>query len=91
MTQTKQRTVYRKKRKRTFGGVKKQDLPMQNTESNDTDTTAGSSPAKKNRSFEKINRKLSSSREWNVKSAYKKNENSTWIRNEFTKQYCAMP
>ena len=63
MTQTKQRTVYRKNRKRTFGGVKKQDLPMQNTESNDTDPIAGSSPAKKNRSFEKINRKLSSYRE----------------------------
>ena len=30
---------------------------MQNTASNDTDTIAGSSPAKKNRSFEKINRK----------------------------------
>ena len=56
MTGAKQRTVYRKKRKRTFGGVKKQDLPMQSTESNDTDTIAGSSPAKKNRSFEKINR-----------------------------------
>ena len=29
---------------------------MQRTEGNDTDTIAGSSPAKKNRSFEKINR-----------------------------------
>ena len=56
MTGTKQRTVYRKKRKRTFGGVKKQDLPTQSTASNDTDTIAGSFPAKKNRSFEKINR-----------------------------------
>ena len=56
MTGTKQRTVYRKKRKRTFGGVKKQDLTMQSTAGNDTDTIAGSSPAKKNRSFEKINR-----------------------------------
>ena len=56
MTGAKQRTVYRKKRKRTFGGVKKQDLPIQSTAGNDTDTIAGSSPAKKNRSFEKINR-----------------------------------
>ena len=56
MTGTKQRSVYRKKRKRTFGGVKKQDLPMQSTARNDTDTTVGSSPPKKNRSFEKINR-----------------------------------
>ena len=56
MTGAKQRTVYRKKRKRTFGGVKKQDLPIQSTVGNDTDTIAGSSPAKKNRSFEKINR-----------------------------------
>ena len=56
MTGTKQRTVYRKKRKRTFGRVKKQDLPMQSTPSHDTDTIAGSSHAKKNCSFEKINR-----------------------------------
>ena len=56
MTGAKQRNVYRKKRKRTFGGVKKQDLPMQSTASNNTDTIAGSSPLKKNRSFQKINR-----------------------------------
>ena len=56
MTGTKQRTVYRKNRKKTFGGVKKQDLTMQSTAGNDTDTIAGSSPAKKNCSFEKINR-----------------------------------
>ena len=47
MTGTKQRTVYRKKRKRTFGGVKKQDLPMQSTAGNDTDTIAGSFPPRK--------------------------------------------
>ena len=29
---------------------------MQSTPSNDTDTIAGNSPSKKNRSFEKINR-----------------------------------
>ena len=57
MTGTKQRTVYRKKRKGTIGGVKKQDLPMQSTASNETDTIFESSPAKKNRSFEKINKK----------------------------------
>ena len=56
MTGAKQRTVYRKKRKRTFGGVIKQDLTMQSTASNDTDTIVGSSLPKKNRSFEKINR-----------------------------------
>ena len=56
MAGTKQRTFYRKKRKRTFGGVEKQDLPMQSTACNDTDTVAGSSPVKKSRSFEKINR-----------------------------------
>ena len=56
MTGTKQRTVYRKNRKKTFGGVKKQDLTMQSTAGNDTDTIAGSSPAKKNRSFENMNR-----------------------------------
>ena len=47
MTGTKQRTVSRKKRKGTFGGVKKQDLPMQSTASNDTDIIGGSSRAKK--------------------------------------------
>ena len=56
MTGTKQRTVYGKKRKRIFGGVKKQDSPMQSIPSNDTETIAGSFPAKKNCSFEKINR-----------------------------------
>ena len=56
MTGIKQGTVCRKKRKKTFGGVKKQDLSMQSTASNDTDTIAGSSPAKKNGSFENMNR-----------------------------------
>ena len=42
MTGTKQRTVYRKMRKWTFGGV-----PTQSTASNDTDTIVESFPAKK--------------------------------------------
>ena len=50
MTGTKQRTVYRKTRKGTFGGVKKQDLPTQSTAINETDTIVESFPAKKNRS-----------------------------------------
>ena len=56
MTRIKQETLCRKKRKRTFGGVKKQDLPIQSTAGNDTDTIAESSPVKKSCSFENINR-----------------------------------
>ena len=53
MTGTKQRTIYKKKRKSIFAGIRKQDLPIQKTGNND-DTIAASSPAaKKNPSFEK--------------------------------------
>ena len=42
------------KGKETLPGVKKQDLPIQSTATNDTDTVVTSSTVKKNRSFEKI-------------------------------------
>ena len=91
MTGTKQRSVYRK---RTFGGVKKQDLPifaMQSTESNDTDTIAPSSPAKKNCSFEKINRNCPLIESEILKVHTRKMKIELGLGNEFTKQYCAMP
>ena len=51
-----QRTVSRKKRKKFFTGVRKQDLPRsEDTTVSELDTFAPCSPAKNNCSLDKIN------------------------------------
>ena len=81
--------MFIEKRKRTVAGVSKEDLPIQSTANNDNDTVAASSPAKKN--FSKINRNCPYM-ESEMSKVHRGNmKKKTWIRNNFTNQYSAMP